>query len=130
VLFQRLTTYRKSGRLLILRDIAIVGAGICRAVVRIVGYVGLDRLYRGVKFSELNVRSVAKVTEHGQASLRRNLQVGDSECGDIADDLGAEGGIYSIEHSLTGVCLEPDQDVTSAYAVWGGAGREGPCAEC
>ena len=89
-------------------DISIVGAGVCRAVVNIVRYEVLDRLYRGVELGELNVRSLAQVPEKSQPSLWWRLEMRDTDFVYFASDSRAKGRVELIEDTLCGCRLKSD----------------------
>src|ERR1700687_125427 len=84
-----------------LRCISIVGARVCRAVVDIVRYEGLDCLHWGVELGELNVRSLLEVTEEREPRPR-HLEGCDSDFVYRAQDLRAEGGVELIKYLLAG----------------------------
>src|SRR5438876_10215559 len=97
-------------------DIAVMRAGVHRAVVRIIRLEGRgcggvrlqDRLYSRVELGELNVKSLAQVPEKGQPRLWWRVEVGDADFVYSTDDLRAEGGVELIQHILARSCLEAD----------------------
>src|SRR6266705_3458167 len=100
-----------------LRNIPVMGAAVCRAVVNVVRDEALDRLHRGVELRELNVGSLAKMLKKGESRLRCSLDMSDSDFIYRTHDFRTEGRVELTQHVLSWCRFKSDQDVASTYGV-------------